>query len=64
MMPLPADDIDEDYSDYKFAKFAATYFQGSATHCYMRRPLKQPLLALKHEQDKQVTLFFIHVVYF
>ena len=54
MVPPLTDDLDEDISDYKFAKFAATYFQGNVTHSYMRRPLKHPLLALKHEQDKQV----------
>ena len=31
---------DEDISDYKFNKFAGTYFQGQATHLYIRRPLK------------------------
>ena len=50
---LPEDD--EDISDYKFAKFAATYFQGSSTHTYIRRPLKQPLVNLKHEQDRVVS---------
>ena len=44
----------EDLSQYKFAKFAATYFQGAATHNYIRRAIKQPLLALKNEQDLQV----------
>ena len=53
-VPLPEDD-DEDISDYKFAKFATTYFQGAATHSYIRRPLKQSLLALKHEQDRLVS---------
>lgn len=49
-IPLPEDD--EDLSEYKFAKFAATYFQGNATHTWVkRRKLKQPLLTLKHEID-------------
>eukprot|EP00731_Ephydatia_muelleri_P029534 Em0021g57a len=43
----------EDLSQYKFAKFAATYFQGAATHNYIKRALRQPLLALKSEQDVQ-----------
>lgn len=47
---------EEDLSDYKFPKFAATYFQGQATHSYIRRPLKQPLLGLKIEQDKQAAI--------
>ena len=55
MMPLPDEEEEEDLSDYKFAKFAATYFQGAASHSYIRRPLKQSLLTLKHEQDRQVS---------
>ena len=52
---LPMSDVEaEDLSQYKFPKFAATYFQGAATHNYIRRPLKQPLLALKNDQDVQV----------
>ena len=50
-LPVPPD---EDLSDYKFPKFAATYFQGAATHSYIRRAIKQPLLALKNEQDRHV----------
>lgn len=44
----------EDLSEYKFAKFAATYFQGNTTHTYVRRPLKQPLLHHQDEGDKLV----------
>ena len=46
---------DEDISDYKFNKFVATYFQGQATHSYVRRPLKQALLPLRNDADRQVT---------
>ena len=42
---------EEDVSQFKFSKFAATYFQGGATPSYMRRPLKQPLLPLEGEAD-------------
>jgi myosin-7 len=56
-MSLPVPEEDEDISDYKFAKFAATYFQGSnATHTYVRRTLKQPLLPLKNEGDQLVRI--------
>jgi len=51
---LPALEAEENLSDYKFPKFAAIYFQGAATHTYICRPMKQPLLALKNEQDKLV----------
>uniref|UniRef100_A0A8C1T6Q8 Myosin VIIAa n=1 Tax=Cyprinus carpio TaxID=7962 RepID=A0A8C1T6Q8_CYPCA len=53
-LPLPEDDV-EDLSEYKFAKFSATYFQGTTTHSYVRRPLKQPLLFHEDEGDQLVT---------
>merc|ERR1711860_60286 len=31
----------EDLSEYKFQKFAATYFQGTVNHQYSKKPLKQ-----------------------
>lgn len=54
-LPLPEDDEEEDLSEYKFAKFAATYFQGTSTYSYIRRPLKQPLLFHDDEGDQLVT---------
>ncbi|XP_058401530.1 unconventional myosin-VIIa isoform X2 [Diceros bicornis minor] len=54
-LPLPDDD-EEDLSEYKFAKFAATYFQGTTTHTYTRRPLKQPLLYQDDEGDQLAAL--------
>ncbi|XP_064206929.1 unconventional myosin-VIIa-like isoform X2 [Anguilla rostrata] len=54
-LPLP-DDEEEDISEYKFAKFAATYFQGTTTHTYIRRPLKQPLLFHEDEGDQLAAL--------
>lgn len=36
-------------AEYTFPKFAATYFQKSATHTHIRRPLRYPLLY--HEDD-------------
>ncbi|KAG8445369.1 hypothetical protein GDO86_010234 [Hymenochirus boettgeri] len=42
-----------DYLDeFTFPKFAATYFQGSATETYMRKALYQPLLY--HEDKKDI----------
>uniref|UniRef100_A0A667XP48 Myosin VIIAa n=1 Tax=Myripristis murdjan TaxID=586833 RepID=A0A667XP48_9TELE len=55
-LPLPEDDEEEDLSEYKFAKFAATYFQGTTTHTYVRRPLKQPLLFHDDEGDQLAAL--------
>ncbi|XP_041586303.1 unconventional myosin-VIIa isoform X2 [Vulpes lagopus] len=54
-LPLPDED-EEDLSEYKFAKFAATYFQGTTTHTYTRRPLKQPLLYHDDEGDQLLCL--------
>uniref|UniRef100_A0A8C3EFD1 Myosin VIIA n=1 Tax=Corvus moneduloides TaxID=1196302 RepID=A0A8C3EFD1_CORMO len=53
---LEEEDLDEDLSEYKFAKFAATYFQGTTTHTYIRRPLKQPLLYHEDEGDQLAAL--------
>jgi len=53
--PMVPEDT-EDISQYKFPKFAATYFQGNASHTYIRRVLKAPLLALKNEGDQLAAL--------
>lgn len=47
---------EEDISNYKFTKFASTYFQGNTNAFYIRRPLKQPLLNLKGAADQQAAL--------
>uniref|UniRef100_A0AAR2IYX4 Myosin VIIAb n=1 Tax=Pygocentrus nattereri TaxID=42514 RepID=A0AAR2IYX4_PYGNA len=54
-LPLPEEE-QEDLSEYKFPKFAATYFQGNITHTYVRRPLKQPLLFHEDEGDQLAAL--------
>ena len=46
---------EEDVSQFRFSKFAATYFQGGATPAYIRRPLKQSLLPLTSEADSMVS---------
>ncbi|GLG95789.1 uncharacterized protein GBIM_02686 [Gryllus bimaculatus] len=48
----PAPDDQEDLSEFKFQKFAATYFQGNITHQYSRKPLKHPLLPLHTQGDQ------------
>lgn len=45
---------EEDLSEFKFQKFAATYFQGNVTHQYSRKPLKHPLLPLHTQGDQLV----------
>ncbi|KAK2154842.1 hypothetical protein LSH36_256g06087 [Paralvinella palmiformis] len=54
-LPLPGDD-DEDIMQYKFPKFAATYFVGNTSHTYIRRALKVPLLPIKNEGDQLAAL--------
>ncbi|XP_014247796.1 myosin-VIIa isoform X2 [Cimex lectularius] len=47
-----ATEDEEDLSEFKFQKFAATYFQGNVTHQYSRKPLKHPLLPLHTQGDQ------------
>lgn len=53
-IPRPSGDQDEDLSEYKFQKYAATYFQGNVNHQYSRKQLKQPLLQLQTQGDQLV----------
>ena len=46
----------EDLSEYKFQKFAATYFQGTVNHQYSKKPLKQSLLPLQTQGDQLAAL--------
>lgn len=55
----------DDLTEYKFQKFAATYFQGTASHQYQRKPLKNSLLPLQTQGDTMVSarpcaLFAVH----
>ena len=55
MMAPAVPESEEDISEYKFAKFAATYFQAGATTSFIKRMLKEPLLDLRNENDRQVS---------
>lgn len=55
-----ASEDEEDLSEFKFQKFAATYFQGNVTHQYSRKPLKHPLLPL-HTQGDQLVISFVYI---
>ncbi|XP_031507017.1 unconventional myosin-VIIb isoform X1 [Papio anubis] len=48
MVDEPEEDVDG-LAEYTFPKFAVTYFQKSASHTHIRRPLRYPLLY--HEDD-------------
>lgn len=53
MLEEPGEGID-DLAEYTFPKFAATYFQKSASHTHSRRPLRYPLLYHDDEADCSV----------
>ena len=58
MMGVPTTPEDyEDLSDFKFPKFATTYFQGNVSHQYSRRPLKYSLMPLQTQGDQLVSCF-------
>lgn len=57
----PVVDDEEDLSEFKFQKFAATYFQGNITHQCSRKPLKHPLLPL-HTQGDQLVCYYLEYV--
>uniref|UniRef100_A0A2K6PFN5 Unconventional myosin-VIIb n=1 Tax=Rhinopithecus roxellana TaxID=61622 RepID=A0A2K6PFN5_RHIRO len=48
MVEEPEEDVDG-LAEYTFPKFAVTYFQKSASHTHIQRPLRYPLLY--HEDD-------------
>ena len=63
-MHLPVPEDNENVSDFKFPRFAATHFQNNATHVHIRRAIKEPLLSLKSEGDQLVNIFIQHVFVF
>jgi myosin-7 len=46
---------EENLDEYRFQKFAATYFQGNTNHQYSRKPIKQSLLTLPASGDQLVS---------
>lgn len=53
MVEESEDDMDG-LDEYTFPKFAATYFQKSASHTHIRRPLRYPLLYHENDADCSV----------
>jgi myosin-7 len=51
----PEDDEDN-IMNFKFPKFAGTYFQGNANAFYIRRAIKSPLLNIKRDADKHAAV--------
>ncbi|RXM33234.1 Unconventional myosin-VIIa [Acipenser ruthenus] len=53
----PEEELDErELEEYSFSKFAAMYFQGSATHTHIRNRLRHPLLYHEDESDALASL--------
>ncbi|XP_061402016.1 myosin-VIIa [Musca vetustissima] len=50
--PMHISEDEEDLSEFKFQKFAATYFQGNVNHQYSKKALKHPLLPLHTQGDQ------------
>lgn len=56
MTEMPEEDVDS-LSEYTFPKFAVTYFQKSASHTHIQKPLRYPLLYHEDDTDHLVQLF-------
>nr|XP_021499065.1 unconventional myosin-VIIb [Meriones unguiculatus]XP_021499071.1 unconventional myosin-VIIb [Meriones unguiculatus] len=55
MMEMPEEDVDG-LSEYTFPKFAVTYFQKSASHTHIQKPLRYPLLYHEDDTDHSAAL--------
>ncbi|XP_029471551.1 unconventional myosin-VIIb isoform X2 [Rhinatrema bivittatum] len=64
MIPMTKqpDEEADDLAAYTFPKFAATYFQGAATHVYIRRPLRHPLLYHEAQSDILASLAVWNII--
>ncbi|XP_032261983.1 unconventional myosin-VIIb [Phoca vitulina] len=51
-----SEDDTDGLAEYTFPRFAATYFQKSASHTHIRRPLRYPLLYHEDEADCSAAL--------
>ncbi|CAL4075619.1 unnamed protein product, partial [Meganyctiphanes norvegica] len=55
-IPMADGEHHEDLSEFRFQKYATTYFQGNVNHQYSRKQLKQPLLQLQAQGDQLAAL--------
>lgn len=53
MMAMPEEEVDS-LAEYTFLKFAVTYFQKSASHTHIQKPLRYPLLYHENDTDHSV----------
>lgn len=56
MMAMPEEEVDS-LAEYTFPKFAVTYFQKSASHTHIQKPLRYPLLYHENDTDHSVPAF-------
>uniref|UniRef100_A0A8C0J2G7 Myosin VIIB n=1 Tax=Chelonoidis abingdonii TaxID=106734 RepID=A0A8C0J2G7_CHEAB len=61
-MSMELEEEVDDLAEYTFPKFAATYFQGSSTHTYIRRPLRHPLLYHDEKDDILASLAVWNII--
>ncbi|XP_047300394.1 unconventional myosin-VIIb isoform X4 [Homo sapiens] len=61
MAEEPEEDVDG-LAEYTFPKFAVTYFQKSASHTHIRRPLRYPLLYHEDDTDCLAALVIWNVI--
>ncbi|XP_012505369.1 PREDICTED: unconventional myosin-VIIb [Propithecus coquereli] len=61
MVEEPEEDVDG-LAEYTFPKFAATYFQKSASHTHIRQPLRYPLLYHEDDTDCSAALAVWNVI--
>ncbi|XP_062055076.1 unconventional myosin-VIIb [Lepus europaeus] len=61
MVEEPEEDMDV-LAEYTFPKFAATYFQKSASHTHIQRPLRYPLLYHENSADCQAALAVWNII--
>lgn len=52
VIPIPKQQDEEQFDEFNFRKFAATYFIGNISHQYSRKPIKHSLLELPSPMDK------------
>ncbi|XP_059506948.1 unconventional myosin-VIIa-like [Stegostoma tigrinum] len=55
-------DEEDDLTQYTFPKYAATYFQGSATHTHIQKALRHPLLYHDDEVDIAASLAVWNII--
>ncbi|XP_042638986.1 unconventional myosin-VIIb [Orycteropus afer afer] len=61
MVEEPEKEVDS-LAEYTFTKFAVTYFQKSASHTHIRRPLRHPLLYHENDMDCSAALAVWNII--